>query len=590
MKIYRILFVLLAGVIFANAGYSGEESQTVRIQGLEGIYAREGRAYVVYADAMPGDEWGEKINNAIQRALEGSIAAEVVLPPGHLTIKTPIKFWRQRKIPSKGIDTTAEGIELADLRQVYTGIRGGRRQDLAKGLVLRGAAGRGTTKLFWDGGPNQVVIDMPAPWYCEIRNIEIDGRNTKGLIGIRYRAGWEFGVNGGKSNIFEGITLSNMDVGIQVGDPFGPDLVASSFRDIRLFAVRIGVRAVGANVAEIWFQNIFINKCEEAGFKLITHSGRVVRNLAEKDTPTNENVLRDADGREIFLEQIPEYARKTKVQNIEHADVPGSNRRPWVGGGGPTIVIQNVVSHMNNPKTWLVDSNGAPLRLYGVRHEGPGGIFRTRGGGVAMRFNDILVDVNAVTAGGMNGYVIEYDKYGPLYLVGGTFEGPIALGNNAVVYTMGTKFWNRQRAMSGIIQKGEELPPNSFYKRTGQERTIPNRRWPGELVRSGVHEKIGFVQKPGTSGARVYEMQSVFQTTVRVPEGKVLVTVPLEGLNRQIDVNYQVMVTPGWQAGSVWVAEKKRDGFTVRFDNPAPRGATIDVEVRRPPYRGQPVP
>ena len=239
----------------------------------------EKASYVVYVEKMPGADWDEKIKNAIERALTGGMGAEVILPPQHIIIKQPIRLWRQRQTKSE--DTTAQGIELADIRNVFAAIQGGRPQHLAKGIVFRGATA-GSTRLIWEGGPNQVVIDIPAPWYVRISNLQIDGNNAEGLTGIRYRPGWEFGVNGGKFNLFEHINLERLDVGIHIGDPFAPDLVGSTFRQVGVHAARIGFRLESANVAEMWFQECYVGSCEEAGFKLIGHSGRVLRNLKER--------------------------------------------------------------------------------------------------------------------------------------------------------------------------------------------------------------------------------------------------------------------------------------------------------------------
>ena len=60
--------------------------------------------------------------------------------------------------------------------------------------------------------------------------------------------------------------------------------------------------------------------------------------------------MKDAFGREIFLEQLPPALLKQKVQRSEHQDVPGSKQRPWAGGGAPTIFISDLVAHMNFPK------------------------------------------------------------------------------------------------------------------------------------------------------------------------------------------------------------------------------------------------
>lgn len=576
-----VAIVLLTCILSAAHAQEAPTEATAATQLTpEGVFTPDGRAYVVYAEAMPGETWAQKINAAVQRAMAGGAGGEVVLPPRWIELDQPIKLWRQRT--GADVDTRAEGVELADLGAVYQSIRGGRIQDLPRGLVLRGAGG-GATRLIWTGGPNQVVIDLPAPWYCEVRNLTIDGNNTEGLIGIRYRAGWEFGANGGKNNLFEGLRLSRMDVGIDVGGPFGPDLVAGQFRGIQISAVRQGFRFVSANVAEMWLSGVMITNYDECGIDLVTHGGRVVRSLAERDTPTEENVLRDPDGREIFLEQIPETAIAQKLMRTPHPDVEGSAGRPWVGGGGPTVVIDNVVAHAKHPASWLVRSFHSPVRLAHVRHEGPGGILQAWAGAPDGRFNDILEDVNAVSPGGIEGWVIDYNRPGPLYLIGGTFEGPIALGSGATVYNLGAKFANHGRSGSGLIPPDFALPEGSFYQRSGEQQTWPERQWPGDVAVSGVHEQVGFVQRPGSATPTIYSLQSELSLTVPVPVGESSVVVALTGLRRQPDARYQVTVTPGWRAGEVWVTDKRPDGLTVNVANPAPEGATLDVVIRRSP-------
>jgi hypothetical protein len=79
---------------------------------------------------------------------------------------------------------------------------------------------------------------MPAPWHCVLSDFTLDGANTAGLIGIRYRAGYEFGANGGKLNTFQRLSLFDMHVGIEVGGPLLPDLVGSSFRNLDISGER----------------------------------------------------------------------------------------------------------------------------------------------------------------------------------------------------------------------------------------------------------------------------------------------------------------------------------------------------------------
>jgi hypothetical protein len=434
------------------------------------------------------------------------------LPGRTIELTRPIRLWRRRHFQVSGetIDTRGDNIELAYLGNCYTSIKGGTPRDLPRGITLRGTS-RGATVLQWKGGANQVVIDMPAPWYCNVSDLTIDGNNAEGLIGIRYRAGWEFGVNGGKHNVFENITVTRVDVGIDVGGPFLPDLVDGSFRMIRVEAARIGIRVVGANVAEMWFHEISIGTCQESGFKLGGYSGRLIRSIDEKDTPTDEVVLTDDDGREIFFEQIEhmEQLMQQQVQTRPHPDVPGSEGRKWVGGGAASCFISNVEAHMHDPRAWLIDSWYAPVRMQFVRLEGSTPVLRAGPRGAFNgRFNDILIDVNAVSTGGVGGHVIEYDRRNSLTMIGGTFDGTVALGNAAQCHVMGTRFMESTgKTRPGVIPQDAELPEGSFFSRTGETMKIHYRGGLiGDRVISGPQPEPRIVQLRGTSGAKVYRM------------------------------------------------------------------------------------
>ena len=582
MKLTRTLALLVLSLTAMACWAQEAEEPPQPLYADDGLQAPDGRAYVVYADRMEGETWSEKINAAIQRALAGGATATVVLPPRFIEIDQPIKVWRQRV--GDGVDTRAEGVELANLGETMASIKGGRSQDVARGLEIRGA-GSGVSRLIWTGGPNQVVIDMPAPWDCSVNSLSIDGQNAEGLIGIRYRAGWEFGINGGKRDTFEDIVITRVHTGIHVGGPFIPDLVGTDLRNINVSACVDGLRFVSGNVAEMWVSNAMITGYEGAGFRLLGTTGRAVRTLAERDQEPDVPVFTDSYGHEIFLEQIPEEAKRQKLMQTEHPEIEGSAARPWVGGGSPSVVIQNVVSHAKDPRAWLVDAYHARLRLEHVRSEGPGGLYRARGGSRTGRFNDILIDVNAVTPGNVNGYVIDYDRPGPLYMLGGTLEGIAALGRDALVYSLGAKFVASGRKMPGVIPLGAELT-GTLYQRTGQETKVPGRAIPGEGIVAYGPEQVGFIQKPGTSGARVLRLQEGTSRTVAVAVGETSVRVALVGLERQPDAAYQVAVTPNWRAGDVWATDRGPDGFTVNVENAAPEGATVDVIVRRAPIVG----
>lgn len=182
---------------------------------------------VVYAEhfGSASDDWGDRINAAIQAA---DLTGIVQLPLGRLELSTPVKLWRLRKT-SPVDDTMATNISLARIGDVWRSIKGGRPADTPAGLVLQGVAGStvggtstSTTSLVWVGARDQVMIDMPAPWRCQLSDFSLDGNSTPGLVGIRYRPGYEFGRNGGKENTFQRLSINRVDVGIDVGAPLNP--------------------------------------------------------------------------------------------------------------------------------------------------------------------------------------------------------------------------------------------------------------------------------------------------------------------------------------------------------------------------------
>jgi Carbohydrate binding domain len=471
---------------------------------------KDGRPYTIYVEAMPGKNWDEKISNALKRAFTGWSGAEIILPGKRIEITQPIKLWRRRKIAKRGIDTMADGVKLAYLPNCYAAIKGGTPADLPRGITLRGTS-MGATTLIWKGDADQVMIDMPAPWYCKISDMTLDGSNVERVIGIRYRAGWEFERNGGKQNSFENIFLTRLDVGMHIGGPFLPDLVDARFNMIRVAGVRIGFRVVGANVAEMWFSEISIGGFEEAGFKLTGYSARLIRSIKEKDTPTKEIVLKDQDGREIFLEQL-QHMKALNAQQIKtkgHSDVPGSLKRKWVGGGGPSCTIRNVEAHSHDPRGWLIDAYHAPVRLEHVRLEGASPFLRAGPQGSRnTRFNDIMIDINAVSFGGVTGRVVEYNRNNTLIIIGGTFEGLVGLGQNSSCQLIGTSFVRRPGATRRAkVPADAKIPENcTFYKETGKTLKIPYRGWAGKYWQSGEQPKPRIVQMKGTSGAKIFQM------------------------------------------------------------------------------------
>ena len=62
--------------------------------------------------------------------------------------------------------------------------------------------------------------------------------------------------NSGDYNTFEDMTLQGLDVGIEIGDVFSPDLTGTVIQRIDSIAVPVVFRLFGGNVAEVHFRDI----------------------------------------------------------------------------------------------------------------------------------------------------------------------------------------------------------------------------------------------------------------------------------------------------------------------------------------------
>ena len=417
MGVPMIALALSAPVVLAAA-------DPTNVYGLNGSVA-----YILFAENFPGACWGEKINAAITHAIDvGGGTAIVQLPPGDLNVSTPIRFARRVGDACSKLHATRN---LADVWQCAGGQTA---DDLPRGLTLMGTGGttgdvyEGGTRLSWVGGPDNVMIEMPAPWHCQIKRLTLHGLWVPGIMGIRYRAGWDFGTNGGKDNLFQDLNFQGLDIGMQIGDPLSPDLVGSVIERVECMGARHCFVLFGANVAEIHFSVIHANQFYGSAWLYQGTSGRSVR--TQKQIAAAPVVPRGADGTatvltdqddetEIAWEQLPIYAQKNCPALLDKPEGPTGGAR--VGGGGPTANIANVVSSSVFCTAWLVDSNGAPLRIQGVRNEGCNGIYRNNAthwpSDTRSRFTDMLIDVSATTLGGSDGNAISYHAHGPIYIM-----------------------------------------------------------------------------------------------------------------------------------------------------------------------------
>ena len=307
------------------------------------------------------------------------------------------------------------------------------------------------------------MIDIVAPWAVTLRDFMLIGSFTPRLIGVRYRAGYSFGINGGKSNLFERLSLQGFEVAIDVGGPLLPDLVASRYSQITITDARIGMRFFGANVAGQWVSDLWINNYTEAGIQLAGYGIREARLSTSDSSSSGLPPLADADGHEIFFDQIPKYAKKLRMLPCPpYCSLGSPPERRQAGGGGPSVVVANVVSSSSNRGSWLVDSNGPAAHLSHVRLEGSTGIYRNTGlwgapeGGTPSadpRFMSILIDVSNSYSEKLqpaHGDAIFFAPPSQLILQGCSIGANVSLGGNTTAVNIGTRF-----ALPGGVPSGE---------------------------------------------------------------------------------------------------------------------------------------
>ena len=93
-----------------------------------------------------------------------------------------------------------------------------------------------------------------------------------------------------------------------------PDLVASTFEEINIEHVSVGFNFFGANVAEMWLSRCKFNNFTSAGIKLVGYPIREARYRSQRGHKLpSANVFRDANGNEIFYEDIPAFARRDRL-------------------------------------------------------------------------------------------------------------------------------------------------------------------------------------------------------------------------------------------------------------------------------------
>jgi hypothetical protein len=563
-----VFFILSCFLISVKAETGNEDKLLKEKNGLLSLSGKISKhAFTIYIDAKVGEDISDKLQTAFD-TVRAQGGGTVVAPPGEYVISKEIAV-------------------SGSFKRFPTG--------KGKGITFDG---NGAT-FWWDGPDNGAVLDLPAPDNCTLKNFILYGRRGKtwrNVIGVRYRGGVERKMNGGKNNRFENIRVQNLGVGFQIGSLFGPDLVGGTFVGTKAWGVRIGYHILGANVTNMVFISPIVQSFEEAGFLVSGFTARHIRRdkndaVPKPEIPGMKTVLYDEiTGREIFRNELPKWMTEPGVKYpVKTFKYNGVGPTLWATGGAPDITIYSLLAHSSHAESWVLDTDIGNIRVYGARIEGMAGIFRKRNslGKWDSRFSDVLVNVSATSTGGINQNAIEYNGKGPLYLFGGVFYSNIALGQNTRAYVIGTRFLRHRQATKIALMSQDykkKLPP--CITDTGKLRIVVLLRGKARVVKVKTLSDPGFVQLSGTDSAQIYQLGQSICKDLRVPIGTRQLKVELPPMERQPDGNYQVIVTPGFDAGNFWVSGREGRGFTINFAKAAPRGARVNVLIERAPFKG----
>jgi hypothetical protein len=202
----------------------------------------------------------------------------------------------------------------------------------------------------------------------------------------------------------------------------------------------------------------------------------------------------------------------------------------------------------------------------------------------------------------------KYRKRG-VFCRGGSFHGPIATRDGAVVFNVGASFDNKNHSSHGCLLDGDEwrLGSSSPYVKTGAACAsgVGYTGRVGHVITaappSARNVTVGFTSLLSTGdedsagGPDLYSMQKATSGSVRVRPGATSARVTLAGA---MTGKYQVLASATFPAGGVWIprANRTRSSFVVEWERPAPAATDsggeeeIDWAVRAAPWPGNPTP
>ncbi len=312
---------------------------------------------MIYVEQMQGEDWNQKIEAALTEALQDGCARTIVLPPKRIEITRPVFCWRHEMA-----DNPARIRQSANLMKVWQVIQG---SPAARARGLRIVGEGGSSGFIWAGEPFEVMMDLPAPWYCTIRDVNFWGNGAKGVIGLRIRAGWEFQSGGGKSNLFERCLFKDLDCGVEVGDPFCPEISSNEFRLFRFKNCGTGMRFLGGNLVQQRIQSHHLSGVKKYGYHVQGYDKRSFRRVTEAQSSPEQPIVVDASASEMYFDKAPEYLKQARVFNGDDV-IKG----PFVHGGQPDITFDGVCESTRSTGGTLFYFDNAPMRIMNVRQDG----------------------------------------------------------------------------------------------------------------------------------------------------------------------------------------------------------------------------
>lgn len=282
--------------------------------------------------------------------------------------------------------------------------------------------------LFWNGSPNQAMIDSPSPTKCNFEGpITIVGRPIaggppiEGVVGWWHRASWENNANTSTGCNYRNFHFRDLDRGIYVGGPMGPDLRNHFWQNVNFYNVATCISLRGGNITNYVFDNVTI-----AGVKVEVG----IHNIWQKVCKFADKEVLDPWGQPWSVDR---YDTSDWKRRIYKRDTPDAS----CYAGAPVVEVRNLdmASTGRKDPSWAFWCEGSSILIDNARIEGKyarAGKFTSVG---ANQINNRFISVldNMVVHGDSSPSVAK-DGAPPVVFVNGAYGGtiPEADGNDVV--------------------------------------------------------------------------------------------------------------------------------------------------------------